>query len=131
MSSLGLATRGLYADTTISISPTPTPTLVDPDPPHGDIAATRALARYTPVSFTVLDYETPHSIRIKFRNDEQPHLLYDSEEGLMPMFDTPDSLWDGAGRMTVLQRGGWQDDIEFIQVGGSGDDPTFFWTLPE
>jgi hypothetical protein len=127
--SLALATRGLYSSN-ITVSST-TPTLTDPSPATGgDLAATRALARYTPVAFTITNYATPHSIRIKFANDEQPRLAWDSAEGIQPLFDTPASSWDGAGRLTLLQRGGWQDDIEWIQVGGIADDPSWGWTLP-
>ncbi len=126
--------------------------LIDPSPALGIIPGTRAQARYTVLSFTCENgATTPFCLWAKFANDDQPVLVYDSTTGFAPLFNHPRSTWDlGSERMTLMQLGGWQDDIESICVGGQGnvdsvpvragggDDPpddlsreAFGWQLPE
>lgn len=127
-------------------------TLIDPSPALGIIPGTRAQARYTALAFTCENgATTPFCLWAKFANDDQPVLVYDSTTGFAPLFNHPQSTWDlGTERMTLMQLGGWQDDIESICVGGQGaasvvpvrpghgDDPpddlsadAFGWLLPE
>ncbi len=97
-------------------------TLIDPSPTvDADIAATRAIARYTPVSFTVDNpTDTSYGIWIKFRNEDRGFMVFDSVVGFLPPFTHVLSTFS-ADVMTVLQQGGWQDDIEWIGVAGQAD----------
>lgn len=82
----------------------------------------RYVARYTPISFDIANSSTKFALIIKFRNDDRGYLLYDSRTGFAPPFNSTSSTWDNtAKRLTVLQEGGWQDEIVSINVGGQGD----------
>jgi hypothetical protein len=100
-------------------------TLLNPTPAEGDLAATRADARYTPIGFDVSNpSEQPYSIWIKFANDERGFTVYDSVTGFQPPFTgvwTAPASPDLDGHLTVELYGGWQGEIEWIGVGGGAD----------
>lgn len=119
--SIGLATRGYYGRTG-GIVTSGEPYLANPYPADGStLALDRQTARHTTVSFDVVNYTTKFSIWIKWVNDDHGFLVYDSTVGFLPPFDSPHSYWNGTGRMTVYQHGGWQDDIECFSLGGQAD----------
>lgn len=98
------------------------PTLSAESPATGtDLAADRATAKQTPISYTV---NNPSNLRfaiwLKFTNDERGYVVYDSVVGFMPPFNAPLSKYVG-GVMTVHQLGGWQDDIEWVCINGNGN----------
>lgn len=100
-------------------------TLLNPLPASNSIIdGTRPEARYTPVEF---DISNPTQLRfglwIKFRNDERGHMFYDSASGFLPPFTGVFTASDtnGYDHMVLRQQGGWQDDIEWLGVGGYAD----------
>ncbi len=110
-----------YADGFAAASPA---TLSSPSPASGtDIASTRRVARYTPISFLVTNYVSFWCVWVKFRNEDRAFVAYDSATGFQAPFNNVQSTFipvvpGTSATLTLLQSSGWQDDIEYLGVGG-------------